>query len=241
MNDKDLFEHYFSILKCDIIKTFFNNYPTVNEKDNTFHKKEYKIDNSECFDKLYSDFINQYDKKNENYKDFKDLIVYKILPYGDRAYTLKQLKKLVINPVQFFLGNDLKETLDVKIMLRGYLIVILLYETEHLLGLLDKQKKISTLKPKQREGGKLFLKYLFDVYTINHINKDQANQILNIDNWKVHKKLRVIFTDQLEEIEQEKGGNFNEFLQNYFKDSISFLMRRPKNVRKFILEEHLKK
>ena len=244
LNDNDFYEHYFSILKCDIIKNFFNSYLTVNENENTFQRHEYKTDNSECFDKVYSDFIKQFDKRNENYKDFKDLIIYKILPYGDRAYTLKHLKKLAINPAQFFIGNDLQGDIDVKIMLKGYLIVILLHETEHFLRILDKEKKVFPITPRQREGGKLFIKYLFDVYSINHINKDQAEKILNIDNWKNHQELKTIFTDQLEEIEEEKGENFNEFLHNYFKNSISFFTRRTKNdsnTKKFNLEEYLKK
>jgi len=244
LNDNDFYEHYFSILKCDIIKNFFNSNLTVNENENTFQKHEYKTDNSECFDKVYSDFIKQFDKRNENYKDFKDLIIYKILPYGDRAYTLKHLKKLAINPAQFFIGNDLQGDIDVKIMLKGYLIVILLHETEHFLRILDKEKKVFPITPRQREGGKLFIKYLFDVYSINHINKDQAEKILNIDNWKNHQELKTIFPDQLEEIEEEKGENFNEFLHNYFKNSISFFTRRTKNdsnTKKFNLEEYLKK
>ena len=244
LDDNDFYDHYFSILKSDIIKDFFNSNLTVNENDNTFQKQENQTDDSECFDKVYSDFIKQYDRRNENYKDFKNLIIYKILPYGDRAYTLKQLKKLAINPVQFFLGNDLKGDLDVKIMLKGYLIVILLHETEHFLRLLDKDKRVSPLTPRQREGGKLFIKYLFDVYSINHINKVQAEKILNINNWKDHKELRKIFINQLEEIEEEKGENFNEFLHNYFKNSISFFTRRIKNdnsAKKFKLEEYLKK
>ena len=244
LNDNDFYEHYFSILKCDIIKNFFNSYLTVNENENTFQRHEYKTDNSECFDKVYSDFIKQFDKRNENYKDFKDLIIYKILPYGDRTYTLKHLKKLAINPAQFFIGNDLQGDIDVKIMLKGYLIVILLHETEHFLSILDNEKKVFPITPRQREGGKLFIKYLFDVYSINHINKDQAEKILNIDNWKNHQELKTIFTDQLEEIEEEKGENFNEFLHNYFKNSISFFTRRTKNdsnTKKFNLEEYLKK
>jgi len=157
---------------------------------------------------------------------------------------LKHLKKLAINPAQFFIGNDLQGDIDVKIMLKGYLIVILLHETEHFLRILDNEKKVFPITPRQREGGKLFIKYLFDVYSINHINKDQAEKILNIDNWKNHQELKTIFTDQLEEIEEEKGENFNEFLHNYFKNSISFFTRRTKNdsnTKKFNLEEYLKK
>ena len=166
------------------------------------------------------------------------------MPYGDRAYTLRELKKLVINPVQFFLGNDLKEDSHIKIMLKGYIITILLHETEHFLQLLDKNKKVFPLTPREREGGKLFIKYLFDVYSINHINLEQANKILNIDTWKNHEELKKIFIGQLEDIGEEKGEHFDEFVHNYFKNSISFFSNRERkgdNNKKFNLDLYLKK
>ena len=242
MNDNDFYDLYFSILKSSIIKDFFTSYLYINENDNIFQKQ--KTNDSENFDEVYSDFIKQYDKKNENYKEFKDLIIYKILPYGDRAYTLKELKKFVLNPVQFFLGNDLNEDLDIKQMLKGYTIIILLHETENFLRLLDKNKKVFPLTPRKREGGRLFIKYLFDVYSINHIDLEQANKILNIDTWEEHNELKKIFIGQLEDIEEEKGGNFNEFLHNYFKNSISFFSNREikgDNNRKFNIDLYLKK
>ena len=245
LNDNDFFEKYFSILKSNIVKDFFNSYLTINEKDNTFQKDENKTSDSECFSEVYSYFINQYDKANDDYQEFKDLITYKILPFGDRAYTFKKFKKIVINPVQFFLGNKLKVDLEMENILKGYLIVILLHETEHFLRTLGKKKNISLFTPRQREGGKLFIKYLFDVYSINHINKEQADKILDLKTWNDHKGLKKIFISQLEEIEEERGENFNEFLTNYFTSSISFFSRRTKkfdnNAKKFNLDEYLKK
>ena len=245
LNDNDFFEKYFSILKSNIVKDFFNSYLTINEKDNTFQKDENKTSDSECFSEVYSYFINQYDKANDDYQEFKDLITYKILPFGDRAYTFKKFKKIVINPVQFFLGNKLKVDLEMENILKGYLIVILLHETEHFLRTLGKKKNISLFTPRQREGGKLFIKYLFDVYSINHINKEQADKILDLKTWNDHKGLKKIFISQLEEIEEERGENFNEFLTNYFTSSISFFSRRTKkfdnNAQKFNLDEYLKK
>ena len=245
LNDNDFFEKYFSILKSNIVKDFFNSYLTINEKDNTFQKDENKTSDSECFSEVYSYFINQYDKANDDYQEFKDLITYKILPFGDRAYTFKKFKKIVINPVQFFLGNKLKVDLEMENILKGYLIVILLHETEHFLRTLGKKKNISLFTPRQREGGKLFIKYLFDVYSINHINKEQADKILDLKTWNDHKGLKKIFISQLEKIEEERGENFNEFLTNYFTSSISFFSRRTKkfdnNAKKFNLDEYLKK
>ena len=244
LNDNDFYEHYFSILKCDIVKNFFTSNLLIISKDKIFQKVKDKTNDSGNFKECYSIFMNEFDKKNDNYKEFKSLIIYKILPYGDRAYTLKKLRKLIINPVQFFLGNNLKEELDLKIMIKGYLTIILLLETEHFLPLLDKNNNVFPLTPREKEGSRLFIKYLLDVYSINHINLTQANNILDIDSWKDHEKLKKIFRGQLEDIEEEKGENFDEFLYNYFDDSLSFFTNRQKNKgnkNKFNLDEFIKK
>ena len=243
LNDNDFYEHYFSILESNIVKDFFTS-NIIKENENVFQKQNYESKDSENFNEVYSDFMNRYNKKNENYKKFIDLIIYKILPFGDRAYTLKELKKLVINPAQFFLGNDLKNDSDIRIILKGYIVIIFLHETEHFLRLIDKNKKVFPLTPRQKEGGRLFIKYLFDVYSINHINLEQANKILNIDTWKEHKELKKIFTGQLEDIEGEKGENIDEFVHNYFKNSISFFTnkdRKGNDNKKFNLDLYLKK
>ena len=243
LNDNDFIDLYFSILKCDTIKYFFNNYLNINENDKVFQKQKYQSNDSDKFDEVYSDFMKQYEKKNENYKEFKDLIIYKILPYGDRAYTLKELKKFVINPAQFCIGNDIKEDSDIKKILKGYIIIILLRETEHFLRL-EQNKKVFSLTPRQEEGGRLFIKYIFDVYSINHINLEHANKILNIATWEDHNELKKIFLNQLEDIEEEKGENVEEFLHNYFKDSISFFTnkeRKGDNKKKFNIDLYLKK
>ena len=168
LNNNDFYEQYFSILQSKIVKEFFTN---------NLIKKE----NSNNINEAFSDFITKYNKKDENYKKFKDLIIFKILPYGERAFASKDLKKLVINPVQFFIGKDLKNGSDIRIILKGYIMIILLNEALNLLGLIDK-----------KEGG-LFMKYLFDIYFINHINLEHANKILNINTWKEHNELKKNF------------------------------------------------
>lgn len=231
-NDDLFYEYYFSILKSDIIKNFFTNNLCINENGKEFNFVENKLENSECFENFYKEFLKKYDKKNENYKDFKNLIILKILSYGDRAFTIILLRKLVINPVQFFIGKNINEE-DMKIILKGYLLIILLHEIEPFFRLLNKTKKVFDNTPRERERGRLFIKYLFGVESINHINRYQAKEVLNYDNWKDHKNVKKIFIEQLEDIEDD---NINEFILNYFPNSISFYttkdIRRKK--RKFI-------
>ena len=224
-NDDLFYDYYFSILKSDIIKNFFTNNLYIDENGKEFKFIDNKLENSECFEEIYKDFLEKYDKKNENYKEFKNLIILKILSFGDRAYTITFLRKIVINPVQFFIGKNMNEE-DIKIILKGYLLIILLHETEHFFRLLNKTKKVFENTPREREGGRLFIKYLFGVESINHINRDQAKEVLNYDNWKDHQNVKKIFIEQLEDIEDD---NLNEFILNYFPNSISFYT--TKNIR----------
>ena len=56
LNDNDFYEHYFSILKCDIVKNFFTSNLLINQKDKIFQKVEDKTNDSENFNECYSIF-----------------------------------------------------------------------------------------------------------------------------------------------------------------------------------------
>lgn len=151
------------------------------------------------------------------------------------------MKKIVINPAQFLLGKEIKDESNIKKILKGYLMVILLHETEHFFRILDESSNVNPYTPRDREGGRMFIKYLFGVLSINHINLQQANSIFCNDTWKDHKLLKNIFSEQLEDIEED---NIDEFLQNYFKSSISFYSNRTRKVKiqgNFNLNFHLRK
>ena len=229
LNENEFYEHYFSILKYDIIKSFFTNHLTINENTNDFILLAEKSANSECFMNAYVNFMNKYNKKSDNYNGFKGLIIFKILQNGDRAYTMRHLKKIIINPVQFFFGKDIIYEVNIKTILKGYLMFILLDETEHFLRALDEGNNVRPQTPKEKEGGRMFIKYLFGVQSINHINLEQTNKIFNKEIWKNHEILKTIFNGQLEDVEEE---NINVFLSNYFKSSISFFNTRQKNGKK---------
>lgn len=237
LNENDFYEKYFSILRCDIIKNFFTSHLITNEENNEFHLQNEKSNDSENFSVTYINFLEKYDKKKDNYNDLKNSIILKILTNGDRAYTLKFFKKIIINPAQFFIGEDIKEDINIKAILKGYLMVILLHETEHFFRALDKSKNIFPGTPREKEGGRMFIKYIFDVQSINHINLEQANKIFSNDIWKSHEELKKIFGGQLEDIEEE---NIDEFLLNYFKNSISFFSSRKK-IKKYANNDFLRK
>ena len=225
LNENDFYDKYFSILKCDIIKKFFTSHITNDEKNDEFHLQKEKSKDSENFSDIYFNFIQKYDKKEDNYNEFKKLIILKILTNGDRAYTLKIFKKIIINPSQFYIGEDIKEEINIKAILKGYLMVILLHETEHFFRAFDNSKNYFPKTPREKEGGRMFIKYIFDVQSINHINFEQANKIFCEDIWKSHEEVKKIFSGQLEDVDEE---NIGDFLLNYFKNSISFYSSRQK-------------
>ena len=224
-NDDTFYDYYFSIMRNNIIKKFFTSNLYLEENSKEFNFITNKNENSKSYEVIYNDFLQEYDNKNEGYKKFKNLIILKILPNGDRAYTIRPLKKIVINPAQFYMGKDLKED-DIKTILKSYLLIIILHETEHFFRLLNKTKKVFDLTPRGKEGGRLFIKYLFGVYSINHINVNQSKEVLNYDNWKDHQEIKKIFINQLEDIEE---NNINDFLLNYFPNSISFYSTKYKS------------
>ena len=225
LNENDFYDKYFSILKCDIIKKFFTSHITTDEKNDEFHLQKEKSKDSENFSDIYFNFIQKYDKKEDNYNEFKKLIILKILTNGDRAYTLKIFKKIIINPSQFYIGEDIKEEINIKAIIKGYLMVILLHETEHFFRAFDNSKNYFPKMPREKEGGRMFIKYIFDVQSINHINFEQANKIFCEDIWKSHEEVKKIFSGQLEDVDEE---NIGDFLLNYFKNSISFYSSRQK-------------
>jgi hypothetical protein len=136
----------------------------------------------------------------------------------------------VINPTHFFLGKDINDENEKKLILKGYLMIILLHETEHFFRLLDKENKnVFSFKPREKEEGIILIKYLFDVESINHINKEHATKILNIDNWKNHNELKKIFSGELQDIKED---NLDVFIRNKYPNSISFYTMRTKKEEK---------
>ena len=85
----------------------------------------------------------------------------------------------------------------------------------------------------------MFMKYLFGVQSINHINKEHANEIFNLDNWKYHDKIKKIFAEQFEDSEEE---NITEFILNNYRNSISFYtIKKMKRKNNFSKNPHIKK
>ena len=227
LENDEIYQSFFSILQSSLIINFFNERISVNENKDEFEFIAQKEKDSECFKTILKNFIKNYDKRNNNYNEFKNLIILKILPKGDRAYVINKFKNYIINPSQFLIGNQIKEENNknevIKTILKGYLLIILLYETEHFLSLFHDNKDSFNKTLKEKEGGELFIKYIFGVKVISRINYDQAKAILNLENWKEKENIRKIFK------EQSKGFVDDEYLPHKYPDSISFYSTKETN------------
>ena len=224
LDDNEFYKTFFSILESNLIKTFFCGNLYIEENETGVNILDSKIEGSECFEYAYKNFLKKYNK--QNFEDFKNLIIIKTLSKGTRTCILTELNKYIINARQLYIGADINEqNSELKEILEGYLIVILLQETEQFLRLLDEgnNKNVRISTPKSKEGGRLFIKYIFGVESISRISQEQAKVFLNLDNWKDHKKIKSIFEGQLEE------ANINEYYSKIYPKSISFYSTR-KNI-----------
>ena len=219
--ENDIYEIFFSIMCSEVIKDFFCGIVYIDNEE--FKQVSSRIKDSESFKDIYISFLNKYNKKDNNYKDFKNLIILKTLSKGDRACIIIKLKKYIINPSQFFIGEKIiQDKLVIKDILKGYLIIILLHETEHFFRIFNQEEKdVFSITPRELEGGRLFIKYLFGVESISHINQEQVNKLLKIDNWENHEKLKTIFKGQKEEV-------ITQFTTKIHDKSISFYSTNKK-------------
>ena len=225
LDSNDFYEIFFSIMKSDTIKAFYSGNVSIFDKDNESEYKliENKDENSECFKEMYEKFINIYDNKNDNYKKFKNLFVIKILSKCYRACLYIRLKKIIINPSQFFYPEDLKNSEDEFIeILKSYLIIVLLLETEHFLRLLSK-KGLYIETPRGKGGGKLFIKYLFGIEIINRINSNQAKIIMSIKDWKNPETIQALF------VEQKDTSTVVNMKENIYPKTISYYYSNRSN------------
>ena len=131
---------------------------------------------------FYEDFCLKLDKylKNETFI---------LMPISKKykAYTFRFLR-IVINTenVEFQNENPMNKN-ERKTLLKAYLAFLLIHELNHFIKRLnminiDSEEAVT---PRSNEGGKELMNLLFGHYLLNNnINLNQANYILDINNWK---------------------------------------------------------
>ena len=221
---KDLKE----ILNCSSVKDYF-------EKVRKFEDEGYGmeiLDNEEEIGDINNDFLKEGFHKLYNYlekdKNFlSKLIVYKCLPQYKRAFVDPNMR-IVINPIYFEFSQSMEENKRNNIF-RAYLFIIILNEIVHLVKFMKNEKnKFDNIPktPKNKEGGKIFINYLFNLPIIYYITDKQASEINKPENWNNLEKLSKIFDEQKKWYEKQKKENNEKFNvpSNKDKDFISFYL-----------------
>ena len=202
---KDLKE----ILNCSSVKDYF-------EKVRKFEDEGYGmeiLDNEEEIGDINNDFLKEGFHKLYNYlekdKNFlSKLIVYKCLPQYKRAFVDPNMR-IVINPIYFEFSQSMEENKRNNIF-RAYLFIIILHEIVHLVKFMKNEKnKFDNIPktPKNKEGGKMFINYLFNLPIIYYITDKQASEINKPENWNNLEKLSKIFDEQKKWYEKQKMKN----------------------------------
>ena len=169
----------------------------------------------------YNQFLS-FIKKDKNW--FNSLFIFKYLPKNKRAFVDLNMK-IVLNPLFIELSDSLNDDKNKKEeILEAYLIIILIYEIAHLLKFM-KETNLSLdipQTPKNKEGGEMFINYLFGIPVIKTITYLEAKEINNCDNWENIDKLHKIFQkENKEEKNKEEENQNNLYKINYYLSDIN--------------------
>ena len=213
------YEKLKNILNSKVVKDYFKykrNFSGLYETEVT--------DKDDCDVNLSSAYEEFMKKLCEDKNWFFNLIRYKSLPLGKRAFVNENLK-IFLNPLYIHVTkvidmNEKNEFNDLEKILTSYLIIIFIHEIIHLLKFIKakKDKKeyndLSHLPstPKQKEGGEVFINYLFKKPIINRISLEQCEELLNLENWNDSNKLYKIFEKDAFEKGQKPSLAINFYL-----------------------------
>ena len=227
LNNPQFYEKFKKILDSKSVKDYFLN------------KRKFLIDNNI---KIIDNTIDDYDDDlsygynkfmlyfNKDKKWFHSLIIFKYLPKNKRAF-VDQNMRIILNPLYLKLSDSLKkDKIKKEKILESYLILILIHEIAHLLKFIKennisfKDENIPQI-PKNKEGGEIFIKYLFGIPVINTISFLEAKEIINDKNWENIDKLHSIFNkEKIKEEDFEDKENYNDknlYKINYYLSDIN--------------------
>ena len=181
------------------------------------------VDNNEQYDdNLKAGYEYLIESLNEDINFLHKLVIFKYLPKNIRAfvnpYMRIALNPLFINFSDSFKGNE-KDQMIKKVILESYLIIIFIHEIVHLLKFFNKksftQKDIPGT-PKNKEGGKVFINYLFGIPIINELTYEQAKIIGDSKNWNNIDILHNIFTKKNEFKNNEESKTHDNYFIKYY-------------------------
>ena len=209
IEDESFIKDLKEILNQEFVKDYFEkarkffNEEDEDNYDISFIEEEKIIKGQDDFLKdgydRFKSFINT---KNDF---FSKLFIFKYLPKYKRAFVDPNMR-IIINPIYFELSESLDEEKRDEIF-RAYLLIIILHEIIHLVKFMNENSvsyKNIPQTPKRKEGGKMFINYLFKTPMIYSINYKQASIINKPENWNKPDLLSDIFKEQKEWFENNK-------------------------------------
>ena len=198
----------------------------TNEEEDNYEMEfieEEKVKDEDDF--LKDGFVRFMSLINGDKYFFSKLFIFKYLPKYRRAFVDPNMR-IVINPIYFELSESLDDKKRNEIF-RAYLFIIIIHEIAHLVKFM-KEKNISYSNipqtPKNKEGGKMFINYLFNTPMICSINYKQASTINIPENWNKKELLSNIFKEQKEWYEKNKKDKNEDMTLPKGEDSISFYL-----------------
>ena len=230
LDNKDFIEKLKSILKSNAVKTYLENKRKFFE--NSFNVELVQGEGDKYDDNLkneYSYFIELFEK-DVNF--FKKLIVFKYLPKNMRAYVIPYMR-IALNPLFIETSDSLEENIEIqKNILASYLIIILIHEIIHLLKFFKSEKiYFNTIPgtPLSKEGGKVFINYLFGVSIVNSLTYEQSQKINDINSWNDIDILRNIFQNDKKITEDKESSNNSIFYIKYYSSDYDFDLKESSN------------
>ena len=220
-------EDLIKILNTSLVKNYFLNARRFSE---TGYQIEYIAESQivDGEDDLLKDGYNTLMNWLRNDKNFlRKIVIYKYLPKYRRAFVDPNMR-IVINPIYFEFSDSLNENKRDDIF-RAYLFIIIIHEIVHLVKFLKGESfpfDNIPKTPKSKEGGKMFINYLFNLPVIYYITAKQAEIINKPENWNDDKLLSNVFKEQQEWYEKNKIDKDYESIRPSCidNDSISFFL-----------------
>jgi len=228
IEEKSFIEDIKEILGCSSVKEYFENVRRFTQGKNVFNINFInEIEMNEDDDDLKDGYNKLVEFLEKDKRFLSKIVIFKYLPKYNRAFVDPNMR-IVINPIYFEMSEFIDEYKRNEIF-KAYLFIIILHEFVHLIKFMKKEKNSFDnvpKTPKDKEGGKMFINYLFNLPVIYYITDEQASQIIKPENWNNPEILSNIFKEQKEWFEmnlKEHNENHDRPSCNY-KDSISFYL-----------------
>ena len=197
ISEKYFYDEIIAILKSKPISDYLNGYryyDEINKKDSNQNKYKFTfVDKGEFYIENFSEEYDELMKYLEDSIFFTNLFRLKFLPFGVKAFVNYNLK-IFINSLFYEFSENITKG-NKTIIFKAALKIIIIHEIMHILKYLKNNANFNSIPktPRDREGGKMLINYLFGKPVIKRINLDEAKKINDLNYWKDVEELRKIF------------------------------------------------